>query len=216
MRAYPDEYVAERREVAPDLIVEIIADSDPMSPREWDNLSVIYGDHRRYEIGDGKPPEDEARALDRGGWPLLRRYLRTCKGALAVTRLGMYDHSDVSYYPVADGSNGTAAFDSAGWDSGVVGYAYVTQARAEELGAPLDSLAAQMAGEIEEYSDWASGNVWGYRVTRKHDPECDAIDCPHDTEVASCWGYIGDTKYALEEGMAAAAAQPWRYGPGSS
>ena len=202
------------------LIVRVVYDDSPSNPREDDNLSVIYGQHRRYTIGDGEPPADELRALNRGGIRLLARYLRLCKGALAITGVGMYDHSGVSYYPVEVGSRGTHAFDSAGWDSGTVGYAYVTKARADEMGSPYDSLDRQMAAEIAEYSAWANGEVYGYEVIRPcadaHHAEdgddlAEIADCPHSDTLDSCWGFIGESEYAMAEGKSSAyylAAHP--------
>lgn len=194
------------------LIVQIVPDEDPTSPREFDNLSVIYGSHHHYTIGDGEPPADEARVLERGGIRLLYRWLRRWKGVLAFTKLGMYDHSGVSYYPVPIGSNGHHMFDEAGWDSGVVGYAYVTKERADYMGSPYDSLDRQLASEIEEYSDWASGNVWAFTITKpclqhyEHGSDEAIAVCPHSETVGSCGGFIGDPKYALEEAINEAEA----------
>jgi hypothetical protein len=79
------------------------------------------------------------------------------------------------------------------------------------MGAPYDSLDRQLKDEIKEYGDWASGNVWGYVITKPHDaPEHEdeeperVVECPHSEEIESIFGYIGDPKYALGEGLAAA------------
>jgi hypothetical protein len=213
-----------------DLIVQVVADMNPSSPRENDNFTVIYGSHRNYTIGDGEPPSDEMRVLERGGIRLLYRWLRRYKDIVAFSKLGMYDHSNVSYYPVEIGENGHAAFDEAGWDSGVVGYAYITRKRWIELNGDSDPLELvdakntwphgigdqngkmtwamhRIEAEIEEYSDWASGNVWGWVVTKlcdhpdTHDSDEAIAACPHSEHLDSCWGYIGEPKYALEEGI---------------
>lgn len=197
-----------------DVIVQVVADMDPYNPREeGENITSFYGEHRHYTIGDGEPPSDEARALERGGIRLLYRWLRRYRGVVAFTKVGMYDHSGVSYYtvPLDPPSRGHHPQDFGGWDSGVVGYAYITRERAEELGAPTDSLDRQMEAEVAEYGDWASGNVWGYVITKpcadphhEDDSDEDVADCPHSEELDSCYGFIGDPDEAMNEGKASA------------
>ena len=196
-----------------DLIVQVIADEDASmcDPRDNDNLSRIYGDHRHYVIGDGKPPEDEQRALDRGGITLLYRWLRRYKGVVAFTKLGMLDHSGITFYPVPLGASGTHVMDYGGWDSGTVGYAYVDKAGLDLMGTDPADAERVMLSEIEEYDDWAKGNVWGYTVTKpcpdpghEHDTDEQVARCPHSETLDSCWGYIGDPEDVLPDALAAA------------
>jgi hypothetical protein len=205
-----------------DLIVQVFADdTGATSPREWDNASEIHGTHDRYEIGDGKPPAEHMQALERGGLRLLNRYMRRFgdpasdgSDVLAFTGLAMYDHSGITFWTVEPGDSGHHAFDSAGWDSGLVGYAYVTRARWNKLGAADTTEAASvLEAEVKEYDDWAKGNVWAYRVVKpcdhadEHDSDEDRADCPHSDEIDSCYGFIGDPEYAWDEARAAAKAE---------
>lgn len=195
-----------------DLIVQVVADEDAgyANPRDNDNLAHIYGSHRNYIVADGEPPSDENRALERGGIRLLYRWLRRYAGVVAFTKLGMYDHSGVSYYAVPLGENGHHPLDEAGWDSGVTGYAYVTHADCERTGIDETDAERVMLAEIAEYGSWAAGDVWGYVVTRPCDhadehPNDEAVAaCPHSAHVDSCWGFIGEREYALAEGKSAA------------
>jgi hypothetical protein len=165
------------------LSVAIYYDDNCMSPRDQDNLGVIHGNHRHYTIGDGPPSDQEERALERGGLRLLERYLRLCEGAIAFEKVGMIDHSGIAFY-----LGGGAHFgDPGGWDSGTVGYTYVTRARCEELGAPIERVEEFMRDELEEYSKWASGQCYGFVIT---DPEGEVVE--------SCWGFIG-LEYITEE-----------------
>ena len=173
------------------LTVSIYADEDCTSPREWDNASVILGSHRNYTIGDGEPEGRQAEAIERGGVRLLSRYLRMCEGAVAFTTVGMLDHSGVTFYA----GGGAHNCDPGGWDSGTVGYAYVTRARADELG--VDDPEAAMLAELAEYARWAEGDCYGYIIT---DPDGDTVD--------SCWGFIGH-EYAVEEATATARSLAW-------
>lgn len=56
---------------------------------------------------------------------------------------------------------------------------------------------ASLKAEVGEYSQWATGNVYGYRVVDEDGEEQD-----------SCWGFIGEDgdygEYAMEEGVSAA------------
>lgn len=185
----------------------IIVDDSPESPREWDNLGVFVGaEHRSYEIGDRRPTATEIRALERGGFALLERYLRRTEGATHVLAVGMLDHSGVHFY-VGGGAHWT---DSAGWDSGTCGFIYDSREGREACGTPPELIAEALAGEIETYDQWASGDVYGYVIERRTlCALCSALDaddvparCPHcdlDTD-DSCWGFYGADP--RENGMA--------------
>jgi len=205
------EYVDTTERVG-DLIVQVVSDTDASysNPRDNDNVSHIYGSHRNYTIADGEPPADEMRALERGGIRLLYRWLRRYKGLVAFTKLGMYDHSGVTFYAVPLGDDGHHAFDSAGWDSGITGYAYVDRERLEYMGTNAADAERIMLGEIEEYASWSKGDVWGYVVTKpcdhadEHDSDEAIASCPHSETLESCWGFIGDAKDCLEDGLSVA------------
>ena len=226
------EYVADTKTVG-NLIVQVVADmlGEASNPRDDSNVSRIYGEHRHYTIGDGEPPADEMAALERGGIRLLYRWLRRYKGVVAFTKLGMYDHSGITVYSVPIGNNGHHAFDSAGWDSGIVGYAYVSRETWTECCgdddplAPVDGemkigfgtipvtmtkAAKYLEDEIDIYDSYVKGEVWGYVVTKPcdhghEDEDEDTIAaCPHSEILDSCWGFIGEDKYAMEEGLSVA------------
>jgi hypothetical protein len=172
--------------------VSLYHDDDCASPREQDNVSVIYGRSRHYTIGDGLPPPAHERAVERGGAPLLERYLRLCEGCVAFELVGMIDHSGISFYA----GGGAHLMDPGGWDSGTVGYTYTTRARCEELGVTLENARQAMLSELKEYASWSEGDCWGYTVV---DDEGEHLD--------SCWGFIG-YDYAKEEALGAADYYP--------
>jgi hypothetical protein len=150
--------------------------AEDADPRQWDNLSIMRCSHRNYRLGDGEPEGRHVEALERGGLRLLERYLRIVEGAVAFVPLGLIDHSGLSLYA----GGGSHWSDSAGWDSGTVGYAYVTRERCDELGAPIDSAERQMLGEIETYDQYLRGDVF-YVVVE--DDRGETLD--------SCGGFIG-------------------------
>jgi hypothetical protein len=183
------------------IIVQVVADEDGSAcdPRDNDNYTRIYGDHRHYTIGDGKPPSEHQYILDRGGIRLLYRYMRLLgdpankhSKVLAFTKLGMYDHSGITVYTSPMGSSAEHWADHGGWDSGAVGYVYIAQDRWDLLGGgdpyeavdgeakfPLGNIPIKqqrvwhnLEAEVDEYDDWCKGNVWGVVWTKP----CDHAD----------------------------------------
>lgn len=205
--------------------VRIWADDYPESPREDCNVGVFVGfEHRSYNIGDRRPTFGELTALEYGGWSALVKHLQRQYGARHVLKVGMIDHSGVSYY-IGGGAHWS---DSAGWDSGTCGYIFDTAETRERTGivdqdidgtiqftlgkvpARVNAIEAALEAEIEQYSQWASGDVYGFTVeARTLCTLCEAIEddddlpeqCPHcDVEIEdSCGGFYGsDTR---ENGM---------------
>lgn len=155
--------------------VIIYQDENPSSPREWCNLGEMVCWHGRYDLGDRKPEGQEIKALERGGMRLLERYLRIVAGATVVIPLGLIDHSGISMYA----GGGAHWSDSAGWDSGTVGFMFDTPATREQCGSPLDLIEKGLLDEIETYDQYLTGDVYGYVVADGRDDE------------DSCWGFYG-------------------------
>jgi hypothetical protein len=212
--------------------VRVLVDMDPSSPREDDNVSVIVGMHSRYNIGDRKPDPDELAALERGGVPLLKRFLRMSRGMIAFTMIGMYDHSGITIYPM-DEPGAFRGVDTA-WDHSTVGFAYITREQFDvasggdpneeipvsdelvqfvtdmrvrkhlgETVATTPRVWQNLYGELKDYDDFVRGEVYGYVVEKSEtwrkdsDPDEERQDWE---EVESCWGFIGESEYALSEG----------------
>lgn len=202
-------------------IIRIALDEDPESPREWDNLGTIVCWHRRYDLGDRHPTAQEREALDRGGFRLLQRYLSLCFGVKHILKLGLLDHSGLHMYV----GGGPHYSDSAGWDSGTVGWVMALPEDIKKMGRPDEAIEVEdyvgplggkvkmirnaieygLRCEVETYDQYLRGEVYGYVITRKHDPDCDDDDCRHDEHVDSCWGFFG-IEYVKQEAMAAAEA----------
>jgi hypothetical protein len=85
------------------------------------------------------------------------------------------------------------------WDSGQVGWVYVTKEDVREeygkqrISAKLrEAVEGVLKSEVETYAQYLEGAVYGYVV---EDEEGEHID--------SCWGFYGDTKYAEGEAKSA-------------
>ena len=103
---------------------------------------------------------------------------------IVILPLYLYDHSGLRM--------STGGF-SCPWDSGQVGWIYCTkQTVIKEYGdwtvESVTKATKCMEQEVETYSEYLAGEVYGYQV----------IDC--DGEVLdSCWGYFGDMDYCKQE-----------------
>lgn len=179
-------------------IIKIYHDPDAESPREWSNLGTLICWHRRYRLGDGHQydcPEAFLRELadvsDQSNLsmdPLRERAERKA----VILPVFLYDHSGLAM--------NTIGFHCP-WDSGQVGYVYVTlEAVREEFGAKRVTRALRakaediLRGEVVNYDAYLGGRVYGYVI--EQDGE----------EVDACWGFVGD--YELDCLLEARRAVP--------
>lgn len=203
------EYVIHEENIG-GLILKVIADEDRDSPRSWGNdATVMVCDHRRYNLGDDdahsqaaadirasrdyRPSweEDEGKALDFSEGPDLYQAIQLCSDIVYLP-LYLYDHSGITM--------STGRF-SCPWDSGQVGFIYMTKAKALEatmskgtlFTAALKAKAfAYLELDVSVYDQYLTGDVWGY-VVETHDGE----------QLDALWGCYGDD-YTIEEGRKAA------------
>lgn len=162
--------------------IRIVRDSDPQNPRaEFDHLGTMVCFHRRYLLGDfGKGCKDQPpfRSEDFNGWADMENHIRTVLKAVVVKPIYLYDHSGLSI--------STKPF-SFPWDSGQVGFIYVTREKAlseyntkritQRLKEQIDGV---LEAEVSDYHAYISGDVFGYVV---EDSDGNHID--------SCFGYYG-------------------------
>jgi len=173
-----------------EITVRLRMDSDPESPRNWDNLGTMVCAHRRYNLGD-ESGLDEAlsiinehlsdRQLDEMGFdsshvPDIEKALEAT-GKVVMLPLYLYDHSGITM--------STSRF-SCSWDSGKVGFIFVSKAKLKtEYGwsrmskARLEKVYSYLQGEVETYDTFLRGDVWGFQVVED------------DEVVDACWGFFG-------------------------
>jgi hypothetical protein len=182
------EYVA-HTETAGRYTISIIADQDAQDPRaEWDHTAHMICFHGRYNLGDKHSLSvDEAIALSER------------KDVVALP-LNLYDHSGITM------STGSAYPFNDRWDSGQVGFIYMTRSEilkefgARILTAKLRAAAIKcMESEVEVYDDYLTGNVYGYTIAPTDDP---------DGVLESSWGFFGNyNTYVLNAARNAAKYQ---------
>lgn len=173
-----------------DLRVRIMYDPDPESPREWCNLGTMVCWHRRYNLGDKhnyREPSDFQDDIKDEPHIILPLYL--------------YDHGGITM--------STGPF-SCPWDSGQVGWIYITLEKVrKEYGwkritkERRQQIIKYLEGEVEEYDNYLTGEVYGYVIEAPpEDPE-DEDDDDAWEEIDSCWGFHG-SDYVEQEATAAA------------
>ena len=203
------------------ILGKIYYDEDPTNPRkDWDHAATMVCWHRRYDLGDEQPscdPQDYFRKLVNDECPHcegsgvtpgaepeedynLTPDCAHCDGTGRVTEdavmelvrkehyilpLFLYDHSGITM--------STGSF-SCPWDSGQVGWIYISIEKAAQEGWKTPEQAYKaMQAEVEEYDHYLTGQCYGYVV---EDAEGEELD--------SCWGFLGDSDYVRGEMQAAA------------
>ncbi len=154
------------------LVGDIYYDDDAHSPRDWDNLGTMVCWNRRYNLGDEQPKCDP------------EEYFEDIKGRITLP-LYVYEHGGITI--------STGAF-SCPWDSGQVGWIYVTKERLyREYGwkritkKRYEQIVKYLEGEVNEYDMYLTGQCYGYCIEDEGGEELD-----------SCWGFLG-MEYVLEE-----------------
>ena len=176
-------------------------DTDPLNPREeWDNMSHMACNHRRYRLGDDN------------GWQELVNYLGkkfprakvsemenieildfALKNLKYVRLLRVYEHGGITMSVIDTHGEGGKAY-SGGWDYSIVGIIWadeaeirqwmgwkkITQKRAERAFEIIES-------EVETYDQYLRGDIYQYTI---YDDDGDVDE--------SCSGYYGE-KSAFEE-----------------
>jgi hypothetical protein len=174
-------------------IVSIHYDRDVESPRDWDNLGTMVCFHKRYQLGDRDHGYNHS---DYGSWDEVREAIAKNEDAAIILPLGLIDHSGISMYV----GSGAHWCDPGGWDSGTVGFIFVSRDKLRKeyskkrLSKKTLALAEKcLRAEVKTYDQFLRGDVYWYEV---EDAKGNTID--------SCGGFFG-LEYAKQEALAAAA-----------
>ena len=176
--------------------LSIYNDTSPESPREWDNIGTMICFHNRYSLGDkhkfGSTPDFfESLAMELGmeveeGYGVTDTQLNEIKSKIVILGLFLYDHSGITM--------STTPF-SCRWDSGQVGFIYVTHDRIfKEYGDVtinrIEDVKQRLESEVKVYDQYLRGEVYGFKLEKAKKCEC----CNHVEweEIDSCWGFYGD------------------------
>jgi hypothetical protein len=130
--------------------------------------------HSKYSLGD----KHTYKHTDYNGWAEMALALQKDNDIAVIKPLFLFDHSGITI--------ATKPF-SCKWDSGQVGYVFITKQAARDcfnvkrISAKLmEKLLICLDGEVETYDQYLTGDVYGLKEYDK-----DGI------EVNSCWGFFG-------------------------
>lgn len=174
------------------LKLKIRRDEHPINPREeYENAGHMVCWHRRYQLGDEQPREQPA------DW---REVFDIENPDAIVLPLYLYDHSGITM---------SVGKFSCPWDSGQVGWIYLTRKALDENwpasypdGASKEDKSkideerielgkACLRSEVETYDAFLTGDCWGFELVNV--VECDHGD-EHEDHIDSCWGFFGEDK----------------------
>lgn len=204
------------------ITIHIEQDTDPESPREWSNLGTMACFHSRYNLGNEQPKcsptefmeglatdadseiydimervsridnhfyesydKPDRLAVQIAGAYLKARIEKTLTDNYVMRRLFLYDHGGITM--------STSSFNDI-WDSGQVGWIYVTKEKViAEYGTwdaeTIERIEGYLDGEVEIYDQYLRGEIYGYVI---EDPE------DEDLVIESCWGFYGEDECEAE------------------
>ena len=165
--------------------INIFADESPESPRTWDNLGkiILIGDNYSEDINEtelSKYEIEEVRSAgsEEGMYKLLEKHFPKS----VVLPIYRYAHSGVSY--------NTTGYDDR-WDSCQKGFIIATREdilkeySCKNITKSIRYRAENcLRHEVNAYSQYASGQIYGFVLSGINDEEIDTID-------TSCWGFYG-------------------------
>jgi hypothetical protein len=163
--------------------LEIYPDEDPDNPRSWDNLGVMVCLHGRYNLGDNH----EYRSKDFNGWDELEEQIKYNNPGCLIKPLYLYDHSGITI--------STGPF-SCPWDSGQIGFIFITQKSINEVFDGNESRGEQcLIGEVETYDQYLRGDIYRFIL---RDKPCEKCSGPGEI-LDNCGGFYGNN--TINNGM---------------
>jgi hypothetical protein len=175
--------------------LRIYADTEPESPRCWDNLGTMICFHKNYNLGDNH----ELKSHSFNNWNELKEFLVKEKKAFLIYPIYLMDHSGLSIRM----GKGFRDVDPQGWDSGQIGFIYCTK---EDILRFLNikkikkdaKREAQdiLSNEIKIYDMYLGGEVYNYILDKKKGCKyCGNIEYKH---IISCCGFYADSDEELK------------------
>lgn len=157
--------------------ITIHYDTDSESPRKWENMGVMVAFHKRYNLGDDGHGFNSA---DYNSWDELENAILKKFGKNSVILpVYMMDHSGLSVSTVPY---------SCPWDSGQIGFIVAEASRIRECYCVKrvtkdvrERAARSLKAEVEVYSNFISGNVYGMEM-----------DLEDGSETESVYGFYGN------------------------
>ena len=172
--------------------IAIQRDDIPESPRAWDTLGTMVCSHPRYALGDVQVKSGDIGFMEHldQEHAIIANRAHSYLTKSDETRIRNWIEKHVIMLPLYLYDHGGIAMKTTGfrcsWDSGQVGWIYVTRERVRNeygvarISKELQSIVQdRLRAEVAVYNDYLTGNVYGFKIP--------AIESPDN----SCWGFNG-------------------------
>lgn len=154
------------------LKLNLIPDTNPHNPRNYDNITKLICFHNRYNLGD----KHSYKESNYNNWEEMKADIIKQENAAIIYPLYLYDHSGITI--------STSPFGDR-WDSGQIGFVFISkQTIYKEYNCKRITKAIRLKAEsvlqaeVKTYDKYIIGDAWGYRITDED-----------ENEIESCWGY---------------------------
>jgi hypothetical protein len=166
-----------------DYYLTIDHENYPENPREWDNFSTMVCFHRKYNLGDKHTYNHN----DYNGWDEMEKDIIKNENVGVILPLYLYDHSGITI--------STTPFHC-GWDSGQIGFIYVSRKTIFENIRGYKILTKKLKGIVTErllnelkcYDQYLQNEVYSFEIVKD------------DERVEYCGGYY-DLDECIKEGI---------------
>lgn len=155
-------------------------DEYPDNPRKWgEPLTKMVCFHNRHSLGD----KHSYRQSDYSSWAELKEAILKEENAVLIKPLYIFDHSGISI---------SATPFSCPWDSGQVGFVYITQETKEKNALSDEQTQELLDAEVRGYDRYLIGEVYSYKILELN-TETLELEC-----VTNCGGYESEEMARLE------------------
>lgn len=186
-----DHNYSEPRNFIEELVNEL-CDTDELAEQKYSQYKIVENEDECWDILDENDNEFDCNyntKEDAEEYLVDQKYFyvenlsddelyELIKEKILILPLYLYDHSGITM--------NTTGF-SCPWDSGQVGWIYVTNEEIIKEYGSLDIEKARkfLVSEVETYDQYLTGDVYGYQLIEK-DEDGDELDV-----IESCWGFYG-------------------------
>lgn len=154
-------------------VLQILYDTWAESPRSWGNLGTMAIFHNKYNFGD----DVAFSANDFNNWKEMEEYITDTLKAVVCLPIYMYDHSGITI--------NTTGF-ACPWDSGQVGFIYVTDDKMKENYGDtyylpdIEKAKKVLLSEVKTMDQYIRGDVYAFRLLKEGE------------ELDRCSGFFGN------------------------
>jgi hypothetical protein len=152
--------------------IKVKSETEPDSPRNWDNLGTMVCFHKRYDLGD----KHNYSFNDYSGWDEMEKAIIKRENVGVILPLYLLDHSGITI--------STTDFNDR-WDSGRIGFIFISKDKMlKEYGGKIctkqlkERVKEYLVSEVKTYDQYLRGEVYGFQIFDKYNNEID-----------SCWGF---------------------------